>query len=155
MPIVDFSLDLNPVERLLYGLSERAQDLRPAWRVIHQDFLQVEKAQFESEGGYSGLSWPALSTRYAAWKAKHYPGRKLLVQTGRLQSSLTTVNSDHRFISLPQEVTMGTGVQYAGFHESGTRRMPSRPPVRLSSRERTRWPEVVREYISRFLQGAD
>lgn len=42
---------------------------------------------FSSQGGVFGGQWPRLSPAYAARKAKEYPGRPILVKTGKMQRS--------------------------------------------------------------------
>ncbi|HEY1086486.1 MAG TPA: hypothetical protein VGE37_02285, partial [Archangium sp.] len=91
-------------------------------------------AQFDAEGaGPQAGSWAALSPKYASWKERFFPGRKLLVRTGVLADALAAsdteaVSQARRDIS-GNTLTYGTqGVEYASFHQTGTGRMPARPP---------------------------
>ena len=40
--------------------------------------------------------FPNYATAYAAWKAKHFPGRPLLVQTGAMRAALTSAGAPPR-----------------------------------------------------------
>lgn len=96
-------------------------------------------AQFDAEGaGPQAGSWAALSPKYASWKERFFPGRKLLVRTGVLADALAAsdteaVSQARRDIS-GNTLTYGTqGVEYASFHQTGTGRMPARPPFDFGS----------------------
>jgi hypothetical protein len=49
---------------------------------------QVTRA-YTSEGASTQGGWPALSPRYAAWKKKAYPGRRILVRTRETRNRFT------------------------------------------------------------------
>lgn len=143
---------MGGVQGILSGLTGAAKDLRPAFRDIHADFLKVEQQAFMSEGTSTGARWAPLNPRYAAWKQHRYPGRTILVgATGRLAKSLGRAGADHRFISSPLEAKMGTGVPYSVFHQTGTRRMPARPPIRLTNEVRVRWRTIIADYMRRLM----
>jgi len=109
---------LDDLNKFFAGLLARLQDLRPAWSYIREDFWLLEREQFESEGKYVG-GWPALSPRYAAWKAQHFPGRKILELYGRLKASMTGMTPDTVWQAEPQKMTIGTTVPYAAVHQTG------------------------------------
>ncbi len=138
------------VARMLEGVKYRTSDLRPVWAAIADDFLQIEARQFATEGGL-GRPWPPLSPAYAAWKAKHYPGAPILVRTGRLRASLTSRGGDHVEAIEPQMLKIGTAVPYARFHQTGTKRMPPRPPIVIPEEAKDRWVRLIQAY----LQGGD
>lgn len=88
-------------------------------------------AQFDAEGeGPVSGDWAALSPSYAEWKAGHAPGSPLLVLSGRMRAALTSASSPGALRQWDStNFTYGTaGVQYASFHQTGTGRMPARPP---------------------------
>lgn len=152
--ILDIDFDTGNINRFLHGLTGAMNDLRPAWKVIHQDFMEIEKAQFESEGARSGEKWAPLNLDYA--KRKKPPGMPILVRTGVLKSSLTQIGSDHRFVSKPHEMTVGSGVPYGVFHQTGSRdrtRLLARPPIHITQDDKEKWVGVVSDYIRRYLSG--
>lgn len=89
------------------------------------------RGQFDAEGkGPNRGHWKPLSEKYAAWKATAYPGQPLLVATGTMRAALTSENSPHALrVDNGPRFNFGTsGVPYASFHQTGTGRMPDRPP---------------------------
>lgn len=134
------------IQRLLDGIIYRGQDLRPVWQYIAEDFHQLEAQQFATEGGL-GRPWPPLSPAYAAWKAKHFPGAPILVRTGRLRASLTGKTGDTVEVLEPQILRIGTRVPYAIFHQTGTVKMPPRPPIVISEAAKDRWVRLIHAYL--------
>lgn len=102
---------------------------------------------FDSEGASSGSLWAPLSEAYRLWKARHYPGRGILVRTGRLRASLTGSGGDSIRVVAGRRGEVGTNVPYAIFHQGGTSRMPARPIIRLSSKDRAAMTLMVHRYL--------
>lgn len=132
------------VDRTLEAIDERIVDMRPAWEALQARFLRVERRQFESQGRYSG-GWAPLSPRYAAWKARHYPGKTILRRTDDLFRSLT--EGPEVAVLEPGYMVLGTAVEYAEYHQQGAGRLPRRRPVELSDYERREWVKVVQSFI--------
>jgi phage gpG-like protein len=146
MPGLRFTFEVDGVEQISRGFSRFAdgvRDLSPAWNDIAKDFHDVEAKQFESEGSSGSGGWRPLSPRYAAWKARHYPSRGILVRTGTLRGSLTGKNEGYIERKAPLELTLGTAVSYAAAHQRGTRRMPRRPIIELNEGDKRRWSKFV------------
>jgi len=115
-------------------LGRTVSDFRPAWPEIEQIFYRIELEQFDSEGARGGGKWQALSPAYRKWKQVHYPGRPILVRTGRLKRSLSVIGAgggDSIRDFRPLELTLGSRVPYGIYHQRGTRKMPSRPPMQF------------------------
>jgi hypothetical protein len=107
-------------------------------------------AQFAQEGGGPNRgSWAALTPAYEAWKSQHYPGQPVLVRTGALKEALTSSGSAHAARDYSASMfNFGTqGLQYASYHQTGTRRMVDRPPFDFAS-------EFERELARLAYQGA-
>lgn len=121
--------------RLLTALERSGAELADVGKHVLPKLLpvlEVETAkQFDAEGaGPQAGSWAPLSVSYSAWKEAHYPGQPKLVATGALRAALTDGSSANarRDVS-GDSLTFGTtGVPYASLHQTGTGRMPSRPP---------------------------
>lgn len=94
--------------------------------------LERETAkQFDAEGaGPQAGSWAALSTKYAAWKEKVAPGAPKLVLSGTLRAALTDGSSSNALREVSGDaLSFGTkAVPYASTHQTGSGRMPARPP---------------------------
>lgn len=132
------------IDRTLDGIEAAAADMRPAWEVLRDRFLTLERRQFATQGGYSG-GWAPLSPRYAAWKAKHYPGKTILRRTDDLFRSLT--EGPEIVILEPGYMVLGSAVEYGPYHQEGAGRLPRRRPVELPDRERREWVKVIQAYI--------
>lgn len=128
-----FDLTILGQKQMEIGFSRFAgavEDWRPAWPQVVTALRGILTEQFDTEGAHGGKAWAPLSPAYAAWKAQHYPGRPILVLTGQMRSSLT----GGRGVVIPErhELTFGTPVSYARYHQTGTPRMPSRPIFALT-----------------------
>lgn len=138
------------------GLGERLRDLRPVWGDVHTIFIEFMKQHFKTEGAYVGQPWVPLNPRYAAWKARMYPGQPILRLTDRLFESLTEAqDSEHVFNTGPTFAEIGTRNPVAWYHQSGTRRgLPKRTVIpRWTKREGTRIVDAILAFILRSLRG--
>lgn len=92
-----------------------------------------------------------LSPVYKARKARKYPGRPLLVITGRTVRSMTDSRS-RDFVEKVRHggktMELGTDYEIAGYHQKGTRRMPARPLFRLTRRVAERMAEIISEALT-------
>lgn len=117
--------NLEPTQRRLSLYGRRVSNFRSLWRKIASDVAFAERFWFSSQG--EGR-WPQLSPQYAAWKARHYPGRPILVREDHLRRSMT-LSSQLLLRSEFDVAILGSRVGYARFHQTGTRKMPARPPL--------------------------
>lgn len=136
--VARITLEIEGYERVDVGLSRFAQaiqDFRPFWRTVAAPwFFAAIVENFATEGRPVG-GWRPLSPRYAAWKARHYPGKTILRRTDRLITSLTWTGASlagregiARFAETQAE--LGTAVPYAAAHQHGSSDPPGRPPQR-------------------------
>lgn len=88
-------------------------------------------AQFDAEGHGPSGAWADLSPDYAAVKAVTYPGQPILRATNSLWHALTDSGSVNALRDFSRDsFNFGTrGLPYAEFHQTGTGRMPRRPPL--------------------------
>lgn len=134
------------INRTLDGIVDRVTDASPALEALGDRLARAEEQQFATEGGYGSGGWAPLSPKYAAWKARHFPGAPVLVRSGDLRDSLT---SRPFGIDVVDRLTavFGTGVEYAGYHQSGTPKMPARKPMELPDSERREWMKVIQRFL--------
>lgn len=139
--------------RTFTRFAEYVDDLSQLFRELGRDFRnRIEPQQFSTEGGESG-GWASLSPEYEAWKSRHYSGSTILVRTGALRSSLAgKAGSITRINKWSAE--LGTSVPYAGYHQSGTSKMPKRPPIDLSQASRHQWVQIVHKFLSEARDSA-
>ena len=134
------------LDRTLARIQERPQDARELWETLADRFRAIEARQFKSQGRYGSGGWAPLSPRYAAWKAKHYPGKGILVRTGALERSLTQRPFCVEVIEA-QNMAVGSNVSYGKYHQNGEGRNPQRRPVELPEAERRRWVRTMQRYL--------
>jgi len=134
--IIFRSSDLTRRAEELLAMAERAEDTSPAWRRWGDDVTAAFREQFDSQGvRLTGDVWAPLSPRYAAWKARHFPGQPILRLTDVLFASMT-----HRPLGVDRvtdhsgefgtNVRSRRGAPYPYYLQHGTRFMPARPLVR-------------------------
>lgn len=124
------------------------KDFRPVFEDIQADLEnRIMPMVFASGGARIGNNWPALSPAYAAYKASRYPGRPLLVLSGRLQSSVLRNTGDAIRKLGKKEFRFGTRVPWAIFHHRGTARMPRRRFFGLTNDDKVAWGKMVHRYV--------
>lgn len=142
--VLEFWGDVQ-LNRTLADIDDRATDMREVWEVLADRLAVVEERQFRTEGGYASGGWPALSPRYAAWKATHYPGQTILRRTDELYESLTDRPFDVEVIE-PDYMVLGSDVPYGGFHQRGDGQKQRRP-VELPETERVEWIRLMQRFV--------
>jgi len=132
--------------RALFSLSDRLKNWREFWiRVFLPRYLEQVQQNFATEGELVG-GWPDLDPEYAAWKARHFPGRKILELHRRLRNSLmpgasgtSGAGSDTVLRVRPTELVVGTRVPYAKYHEANR---PFLPKIRVAD-----YAPLIREWM--------
>lgn len=117
-----FSREIN---RFSNGVS----DFRIVAPTILTTLRSIVADQFATQG--RGL-WRPLSKRYAAQKAQKYPGKTVLRRTDRMYDSLVKRTASSIVSINKNELTYGTSVPFASFHQTGTRKMPARKIIALT-----------------------
>jgi len=128
--------DEGALRGLISGLERFAiqvSDFRRYWPAALIAVREILSEAMESEGGATQAgSWPDLSPGYAKWKARHFPGTKILERTGRLKASLIGSHEQDVLMS-PTSMTVRSTVPYGRFHQLGLgqkRRAPWSPRPR-------------------------
>ena len=94
--------------RVALDLTDFTQPLRESGEVIY-DAIRDE---FATQGQTQTPKWPALSPRYAAWKARHYPGKPMLRMTDALMRSITGRGAQGAVYELSTHtLTLGTDIE--------------------------------------------
>lgn len=134
------------IDRTLARFADNVSDARPAWEALADRFAKAESRQFRSEGAYGSGGWAPLSPRYAAWKARAYPGKPILERTGDLKRSLTERPFGIEVIE-PGFMVLGSAIRYGEYHQSGGPNLPRRRPIELPESERREWVKVLQRFI--------
>jgi len=157
-PVFAFSVELGVKGEMrsgrfgIEGLEAQIKDFTPVWPKVAEVVRAALARGFEQEGNVYGR-WAPLTARYASWKRRHYPGKKILELTGRLKGSLTRRGHADAFqTETPQALFISSDVPYAPYHQHGTGRMVARPPLGLSGRDKASIAQVIHRY---FMAGAN
>jgi hypothetical protein len=120
------------MDRGIARFADAVADYRPIWPVIEDDFYALEKDQFKSEGAETGEKWAQLADSTLRQKEALYPGKPILERAGALVASLTDPGADGAVhIEARKQLTLGTTVAYALYHQTGTLKMPARQEIRM------------------------
>jgi phage gpG-like protein len=132
-------------------------DLTAPLEAMGEDFYSSMVEVFAGEGVYEERTrWQDLSPSYAKWKARHYPGRKILERTGRMRTSLTLRGGmDSVYMLSPSALAVGTLVPYAMYHQTGTKRMPMRKIIELTAEQKKRWVQILHRYMYEINKGIE
>lgn len=133
------------VDRTLTRFADNIKDARPVWDKLAGRFARLERRQFAGEGTFSG-GWAPLSPAYAAWKARHYPGKPILERTGELKRDLTERPLAIEVLE-PGFLLLGTAREYGEFHQRGAGDLPQRRPIEFPEGERREWVKVLQRFI--------
>jgi hypothetical protein len=101
------------------------EDLQPLWELFKPVMGQLEQELFDSQ---DDGAWPPLADSTLRQKAAAGYPPDPLVRTGDLMDSLVDPNRG-ALAEGPQEMTYGTEVEYAHWHQDGGS-IPGRPPQR-------------------------
>ncbi|WP_298585130.1 hypothetical protein [uncultured Kocuria sp.] len=107
------------------------------------DFFSGEV--FASRGQVFGEPWAPLSSSYAAYKARRWPGRPPLVKSGELMGSFKSTNT-----RLTARVN-NTAPHFPWIQE-GTSRMPARVVMKVDDTRERQVVELIRSDISRHME---
>jgi len=140
------------LNRALRGRIRATSDLSPAFERMADDFEETQKQVFDREGAGDGRRrWQPLSAAYADWKARHYPGAKILERTGRLRDAFTGGRGSVREIR-PLRMVLGGDVRVGRYdlgalHQAGTKKMAQRRVIMLGRRQRHRWMRILTDHL--------
>ena len=127
---VDIDIDVKGVAKAqarFTGMIARSKAFEPIFVKAKKRLELSNAANFTAQGLPSG-GWSPLDPQYAAWKQTRFPGRPMLVGDGSLFRSVTSMTSGVSSIA-PTKAEFGTNVEYAKFHQYGTRKMPKRKVI--------------------------
>lgn len=130
------SYGMDAIVAGMRDLGAAIEDFTPAWPDVRRALAGAFAQQFRTEGAHGlGTQWHPLSDRYARWKARHYPGRKILELTGRLRSSFSDPGHPDEVVQeSAKALWVGSAVGYAQYHQYGEGRR-YRPIVALTNRD--------------------
>ena len=142
--------DFQRMAAMLGELQNAVRNTRPALPGIVAIVKRQLAAQFDSEGARSPSGrWRPLSAKYAAWKARRFPGAKILERTGALKRSLASYGPGSVVDYGPNSVFIGSSIHYGPYHQTGTGSMRRRAPIEPTDRDVAEWVVELRNYFER------
>lgn len=130
---IEIKIDNQEVNKRLFDLATRGENLRPLMKNIAGVFAYSTEENFKEEGR---PKWTDLaeSTKKQRKKTGHYPGQILQV-TGQLASSISTYYDDNSAI-------IGSNLDYTAIHQLGGQTgkgkkttIPARPYLELTDED--------------------
>lgn len=157
--MINLGFQIEGDDRLLDKLEELEltfKDFRPLFRDAAKLFYEFEKEAFETEGDSSAAGeWEPLSPLYELIKERDYPGKTILRRTDALYKSLTQPNARGSIRRVTEsELLIGTSIDYAIYHQTGTRFMPERPVIALTERQERQMATFLRRGLAEFVRRA-
>lgn len=128
---------LEAVELSLDRFRQNMTQAQPTMERMAVWVRTVVFAQTFENRGPAGSPWPALSPRYAGWKARVRPGAPLMVFDGDLRRSMTSPRGGVFEVSATG-FEVGTDVPYARYHQDGGGSLPRRLLIGDVTREQKR-----------------
>jgi len=125
------------------------------WKAVASNFRKIEKQAFDSEGGTTKSGkWKALKPKYAAAKLKRWGPVPILTASGDLYRSLTQEGAkDAIYQETAQELVIGTSDKKAGYHQSGTSRMPKRSPIDFTPEQEKEMVQPVYDKLKQLIDN--
>ena len=126
------TVDTRELLKLIADVKRRdAQGFRPVWDIVEKDLEKAHERLFQTEGAPVGGWQPLEANSFYSKRSRGYGNRGILIRTGDLENSLTGFGNNKDGIRDKGRHTMefGTRVQYAKFHQMGTRYMHERQVV--------------------------
>ncbi len=141
------SIVMDPSGAELAAGMERWANLVPdfseAWSPMVDLIHRHNSRTFRTRGAGTGdrRRWVRLSPAYRARKARDFPGRGLLVRTSALRDALTGSGSGSRVKRTKDSLEVGIkgpAAEYGKYHQTGTRYMVRRPPIKFGKNLRNK-----------------
>jgi phage gpG-like protein len=131
------------IKRRLLRVGDRAVNARPAFEAIGEALLGISRQQFESEGRRSSGGWQPLAQSTIDRKGDS----SILFDSGALMASFSERGGDNTFWATDDFLLFGSKLEYAGFHQRGTSRMPQRRPLELAEADRVGVAKILQSHI--------
>jgi phage gpG-like protein len=136
---IDIEVDLGDAMRRLESMKLRATNFRPVFWYARAELEKANAANFTANGLPVGGWAPRDTGTIYGWP--------MLRKSGQLFSSLINLRGAPNDIGRTQAI-FGTNVEYAKFHQMGTRHMPKRQIVYEPFGFATRLANVAADYVA-------
>ncbi|HIG28282.1 MAG TPA: hypothetical protein EYQ50_10960 [Verrucomicrobiales bacterium] len=137
---------IKKTQSVFAGMTRRSQSFAHSYRWARRELQRWNAANFATGGVVSGNKWNALDTEYHSWKIAHHGPLPTMVRTGDLYRDLVTLRGRANHIG-HKDASFGTDIEYAKFHQTGTKFMPKRKIVFTPNRFADKLGERIVDYI--------
>jgi len=134
------------------AMVKRAGNFHAQLKWARDEMKKANRANFATKGLASGKAWNALDLEYQSWKIAHYGSLPTMVREGDLYRDLTTLSGRVNHVGM-HSATFGTDLEYAKFHQTGTKFMPARKIVFVPKGFAHDLGEEVAEYLVYGMKG--
>ncbi|MBV9210630.1 MAG: phage virion morphogenesis protein [Acidobacteria bacterium] len=118
---------------------------------VAQDLREIVDDRFQNDGFGK---WPELAPSTLEEKRREWGSfaeLSVLVESGDLKRSLTRKGAKGAVLDIqPDELTVGTTIRYARFHQTGTRRMPARTIYDLREQDKRKLMRTIHRQAVRY-----
>lgn len=145
-------LGTRQLDLALVGLKKDISDLRPIWPLFLAEARKLTGLQFSTRGrrGHHGR-WQNLDPKYAAAKAKKFPGKQIMIRSGDMFGSLVA-RTQHSIVDMSQPLSMeyGTRIPYATYHQHGSliSNLPKRRVLDFTDRDQLIFAKIVQTHFN-------
>tara|TARA_R100000742_G_C4208682_1_gene35681 strand:+ start:100 stop:621 length:522 start_codon:yes stop_codon:yes gene_type:complete len=128
-------VDTRELRSYIKRVARRERNFRPLWGQLFDELADAHVRNFQTDGGAVG-GWAPLKRRYFNEKFAQGYGKSTLVREGTLKDALsrfrgrgseTAMHPTNAFWGI--DVSKGSPISYAKFHQMGTRNMHERQIV--------------------------
>lgn len=146
---VKLEVDTSQVERLTDEMIGRLHEMAPVLLGPIADSIRATfRAIWYTQGGYAVGGWEPLAESTARRKGGSY---RILVETDALEASLTEKTAWGHVEEMTDSgsLEIGTEIEYAWYHQEGTRNMPARPiaPDPWPEEDTSLWADLSEAYV--------
>lgn len=134
----------------LSALGPKLMEFSAAFAILGRELSNYYSSKaFASQGGVFGNSWQQLSPVYAARKGREFPGRGILVATGKMQQGFN-------FNVTPDTLVIGNDTPYFKYHQSTEPRskMPRRPMLGVNAEVKAIVTTVIQADVQSKIRAA-
>lgn len=158
---IDFTIEGGrELAATLDGIAGRAEDTRPAWDMIADDFRTIQREMFATSGlRGAAAAWKPSSEAWLRRKAREGRSLRTLVFEGVLEKSLTRQGARYSRQRITRDsLTIGTSDPVVNLlaGKSGSRqKLPGGPRglIGVNDRDRTRWTGILADHIAGARSG--
>lgn len=102
----------------------------------------------------SGPGWKPLSPLYAAYKRQRFGNQPILVATGKMRDALTGKSGSVYTVAQNWiQIRIDQATPYARYHQTGTKRIPARPPVSFTTEQQVQMGAVLEREFTQLIHG--